>query len=251
MVISCPEGGGDPDAGPDHADGVDSEGDVSGCASDEPPSAEVGESLMRSGVPESETSAAVSSAIGEIGEDPHGLNTCTSVVSCDDSSRELLCKFGGTLSPKAVSPFPGSLVGRLVAAQLIPAGRGGIGGTREFPLSLLLSLEEVRAGEPVKGLSPAGRVAESIRVIRRDTRWSRGWSVWSVHTFAMRVPGSVVPEIADALSSTTGDSPGYVERGRGSADLRTDRRIWTLDAWAEGILIGAGVTRAARREPGV
>lgn len=85
MVISSPEGAEEPDARPDQEDGTESEVvDVLGCASDDPPSAEVEESFIRSGVSGSEGSGVISSVMGEICEGLHALNSfCNAGVSCD------------------------------------------------------------------------------------------------------------------------------------------------------------------------
>lgn len=60
--------------------------DVLGCASDEPPSAEVDESLIRSGVPESDGSGVGSSTMCEVGKDLYALNTSETVVSGNSRS---------------------------------------------------------------------------------------------------------------------------------------------------------------------
>lgn len=63
MVISSPEGGVELETGPDHADGAES--DVCGWEEDPPP-AEVDESLIRSGVTGSEGLGVNNSGMGEI-----------------------------------------------------------------------------------------------------------------------------------------------------------------------------------------
>jgi hypothetical protein len=62
-MISSPEGGEELEAGPDHADGAES--DVCGWEED-PSSAEVDESLVRSGVTGLEGPGVDSSGMGEI-----------------------------------------------------------------------------------------------------------------------------------------------------------------------------------------
>ena len=65
MVISSPEGGVEPEADPDHADGAD----FDDCGWEEvPSSAEVDESLIRSGVTELEGLGVDNSRMGEIWE---------------------------------------------------------------------------------------------------------------------------------------------------------------------------------------
>ena len=71
MVISRPERGEELDPGPDHADGAESDVlDVCSCVSEDPPPAEVAESLIRSGVPGLEGVRIDGSSVGEI---PCGL----------------------------------------------------------------------------------------------------------------------------------------------------------------------------------
>jgi hypothetical protein len=66
-------------------------------------------------------------------------------------------------------------------------------------------------------------VAESKRVIRRDRWRSRDRSVWVVHPLTMRVAGSEMPDTADAVSSMTGESPGFKDVGCSSEDLPAGR----------------------------
>jgi len=85
-MSSSPEAGVKRDTGRRHADGAESEEEeVSGCISDDPPSAEVAESLIRSGVPVSEGSGVVDSLVGEICEGLLGLPTLSEVVVSNDS----------------------------------------------------------------------------------------------------------------------------------------------------------------------
>lgn len=89
-------------------------------------------------------------------------------------------------------------------------------------------------------------------MIRRDGPWSRGWSAWTVHALAIKASGSVIPDTLDSQSSTEGESPVFVGVRRGSTDLRAERSICTLDARdVAGIIIGASVALAIRRESGV
>lgn len=86
MMSSSPEAGVKRDTGRRHADGAEAdEEDVSGCISDDPPSAEVAESLIKSGVPVSEGSGVVDSLVGEICERLLGLPTLSEVVVSDNS----------------------------------------------------------------------------------------------------------------------------------------------------------------------
>lgn len=85
--------------------------DVLGCASDDPPSAEVDESLIRSGVPESEGSGIVSSVMNEIREGLHALKKFSeAVVSLSSWSREFLSP-ACTLSPEPTVHLSWSFVG--------------------------------------------------------------------------------------------------------------------------------------------
>jgi hypothetical protein len=210
--------------GPDHADDAEpEEEDVLGCASDEPPSVEADESLIRSGVPESEGSGVGSSTMSEVGKDLdlYASNTSETVVSGNSWSHDFPSPVDGPLSPKSTSPLACSVIYRLVGSGLAPIGRG-TGGTGES-LSPLLSLEyRCKKGS-------TGRVAESKRVIRRDRWRSRDWSAWAVHPLTMRVAGSEMPDTADAVSSRTGDSPGFKDVGC-SANLPAGRGISSLHA---------------------
>jgi hypothetical protein len=83
-MSSSPEAGDGRDTGRRHADGAESEEeDVSGCVPGDVPSAEVAESLIKSGVPVSEGSEVGKSSVDEICEDLLALPTF-SVIS--DSS---------------------------------------------------------------------------------------------------------------------------------------------------------------------
>jgi hypothetical protein len=196
LVIFPAEAGEELYCGPDHADDAESEAvDVFGSASDEPPPAEVDESLIRSGVPESEGSGVGSSAMGEVGKDLYAPNTSESetVVSGNSWSHDFLSPVDSTFSPKSTSPVACSFVYRLVSPEYCCK----------------------------KGST--GRVAESKRVIRRDRWRSRDRSVWVVHPLTMRAAGSEMPDTADAASSRTGDSPGFENVGCGSADMPAGR----------------------------
>lgn len=111
--------------GPDHADDAESEVvQVFGCASDEPPSAEVDESLIRSGVSESEGSGVGSSTISEVGKDLYALNTSETVVSGNSWSHDFPSPVDSALSLKPTSPLACSVVNRLISSGLAPTGRG-------------------------------------------------------------------------------------------------------------------------------
>jgi len=170
MMSSSPEAGDALDAGPSHADDAEFEEEESSCASDEVPPGELDESLIRSGVPVSEVPGDVNSEMGEICKDLPTLSKF--VVSNNSWSRELLPPVACALSSEATLPLPCPLVGRPAAGLLMPAGRGGIGGIRNSPSPLLIP-ECFRVGDFVNGLSPTGRMAESVRVIRGEWGWGR------------------------------------------------------------------------------
>jgi hypothetical protein len=128
-VISPTEAGVELYCGPDHADDVEPDvDDVFGCASDEPP-AEVDESLIRSGVSESEGSGVGSSTMSEVGKDLYALNTSETDVSGNSWSHDFPSPVDSTLSPKSTSPLACSVVYRLVSSGLAPMGGRGTGGT--------------------------------------------------------------------------------------------------------------------------
>ena len=149
-------------------DAKSEEEDELGCGSDEPPSAEVDESLIKSGVPMSERSGVDDSVMGENWEGWDALPTYSkAVLSINSRSRELHFLVVPTLSSETLEALHCSLAGRLVAGPLTP-GRGGKGGTRETPSQLLIP-EYCRVGDFMTEMSPTGKIAESMRVIRRDT----------------------------------------------------------------------------------
>ena len=124
LVIFPTEAGEELYWGPDHAEDAESEVvEVLGCASDEPPSAEVDESLIRSGVPESEGSGVGSPTMSEVGKDLYALNTSETVVSGNSWSHDFPSSVDSTLSPKSTSPLACSVVYRLVGSGLAPTGR--------------------------------------------------------------------------------------------------------------------------------
>jgi hypothetical protein len=122
LVIIPTEAGEELYCGPDHAESEVE--DVFGCASDEPPSAEVDESLIRSGVPESEGSGVGSSTMCEVGKDLYALNTSETVVSGNSWSHNFLSPVDSTSLAKSTSPLAHSVVYRLVGSGLAPIGRG-------------------------------------------------------------------------------------------------------------------------------
>ena len=124
LVIFPTEAGEELYCGPDHVDDAEPEvEDVFGCASDE-----VDESLIRSGVAESEGSGVGSSTMSEVGKDLYALNTSETVVSGNSWSHEFPSPVNCPLSTKSTSPLACSVVCRLVGSGLAPIGRG-TGGT--------------------------------------------------------------------------------------------------------------------------